>query len=363
MSSAGKDISPLAGEAGVPPEALANSRAGELADAIAKDPGNYADHLQMLTDLKLVLAREYADIFYENKYESRRPSTEFLWNLAALLPDFNTDCLYQKRASFISTCAAVFLGWILGGFLGTFLGFLGLGGEIWRPLAILLLLWIGEYLGANPRARNILLTVLGLGGLLRFASAVTGGIIRFTTFGAWRNAIFGGARLPNIFKCAWLFFGSLLVFVFLAKKISGLDVAAFRSSLTTQIMQRLALMGFVFEEMDKQDSLLAQCQKELAEDSKSPACPRTNCELALGLLSLLETLDEPTRRYLSEKLAAVGYVPKNEDADDLIWNDEIHDPLYDTIGLINNGDHFKVLRKPFQSGNKLVKGHAQRLDK
>lgn len=341
-------------------EELARSRAAEVTEGIAEEPNNYASHSRLLTDLKLAIIQGWADAFYQNKYESIRPPAEFLWNLAQDLPDFNADALYQKRSTLISLAAAVFLGWVLGGFLATFLGFLGLGGEIWRPAAIFCLLWAEEYLAANPRARNIVLAILGLGGLARFAASAAAGLIRFSSFGGWRQAIFGSGSLPNIFKAGWLFFGSFFIFVFLSKKITGLDFTAFQHSLASQIAQRLKLANFVFEQIDERNIALEQYRNKYEKPGSNGKCPKKDCSLALSVLSLLDNFDPGIRHYLTEKLAEAGYSIKSAESNDLIWDNAIHAPIYDTIGLINDGDRFKILRPAYKSGDKLIKGHAQR---
>ncbi len=43
-----------------------------------------------------------------------------------------------------------------------------------------------------------------------------------------------------------------------------------------------------------------------------------------------------------------------------MWDDAQHDELYDTVGLVRNGDRCRVLRRYSRSGDTVVKGHVQR---
>lgn len=342
-------------------DSLARKMADNLADEIADNPRDYALCAQSLEDLKLRTAREAAEIHYADKFDVPRPDEAFIWNLAQDMPPFKAEALYQKRTSLISIGAAVFLGWLAGGLLATLLGFLGMGGEILRPLAIFGIIWLGEYLGANPRARNILLTALGLGGLARFAASAAAGFVRFATFGNLRQAIFGSAAMPNIFKSAWLFMGAFFVFIFLAKKITGLDIAAFRQDMAVQIKQRIKLAEFIFSEIDQRNAALEACRAAGAEASENSLSIQKNRDLAIALISVLDSLNPATRHFLREKLAAAGYEARDPETDFPIWNSKEHEGLYDTIGLINDGDHFRVLKKAYKDGGRMVKGHAQRV--
>lgn len=345
-------------------EDAAREMASSLADAIGKTPKDYAAIRQKLEDLKVALIRQEADIFYSDKPDLPRPTESFIWTLAQDMPDFSMDTLYEKRSTLFSIGAAVFLGWIIGGIISTLLGFVGLGGEILRPLCIFFMIWLGQFLEANPRARKIMLAILGLGGLARFAAAAAGGLVRLTTgFAGWGRLIFWGAR-PNIFKCVWLFVGAFFVFIFLSKKITGMDLMAFRGTLEEGIAQRMRLCGDIFETLAKSDDKLLKYQLKFEGMADSQLCPKSGCALASAIMSMLDSFDPETRHYLRDKLENAGYrlaAPADEAYP--LWNSAEHEPLYDTIGLINDGDHFRILREAYRKGDKLVKGHAQRVTK
>ncbi len=319
--------------------------------AIQEKPKDIAGHRRLLSDLKYSLCEEAASL---TKYTS---DAERLWAFAHDFPDFETCGLYRARAALPALAAAVFLGWLLGGILATALGFLGLGGEILRPCAILACLWLEEYLGSNPRARRILLTVLGLGALGRFAAALAAGMVRF---GGIRQLIFGGAARPNIFKSLWLWFGAFFLYVFFAKKISGLDAASFQTDLAGQIRQRLELACLIFTELRERDATLALLEGS-AQAKGGAACANNSCQLALAVLSILDSLDSGKRRYLESCLGQMGFNILDNDEAYLIWDEQSHPQKYNLVGMAANGDRCRILERPHETGGKLVKGLAQRV--
>lgn len=334
-------------------EEFANIAAAEAAAAIQRKPGDIAGHKQILYDLKLSLCQEAV------RLSGTSPDDELVWALAGDLPDFNVASLYRTRSSFLSLAITVFLGWFLGGMLATMLGFLGLGGEIWRPALILASLWLEEYLGANPKARKILLAVLGLGALGRFAASLAGGMVRLTGIGSIRQLIFGAGPRPNIFKSLWLWLGAFFLYIFFAKKIAGLDIHSFQTELAVQIEERLKMMCAIFTELDARDSSLAAYMAE--RNLSSDTCSKKNCELAKAAISMLDSLDAGHRRYLKSCLARAGYEVLDSDSDYLVWNSAVHSAEYETLGLARDGDRCRILERPHKNGDALARGLVQRV--
>lgn len=334
-------------------EEFAQTAATDAIAAIQRKPDDIAGHRQILHDLKLAICQEAA------RLSGAGPDDELVWSFASDLPDFETGSLYRARSSFLSLGIAVFLGWLLGGLLATLLGFLGLGGEVWRPCAILASIWLLEYLGANPKARKIFLTVLGLGALGRFAASLAAGMARLSGFGGIRQLIFGAGPRPNIFKSLWLWFGAFFLYIFFAKKITGLDIASFKYSLAEQIGQRLALMRAVFAQLGERERALAMF--EAGDAAVAGACPKRDCGLAHAAISLLDSLDAGRRRYLKSCLAQAGYEVLDGDADYLVWDSAKHAGEYETLGLARDGDKCRILERPHKNGDILNKGLAQRV--
>lgn len=340
---------------------FASQLSAEVTATFQKFPDNFTLHQQTLIDLKQKVTDTAAELEEDGSLGNLADRGELLWSLAMHLPDFDTDSLYQKRASLASIAVAILLGWFLGGLLATFMGFLGLGGEILRPLTIFAFIWLGEWFSTNTNARRLLLTALGLGGLARFTSLVVGGMFRFSSFGALRQAIFGAAR-PNIFKSFWLMGGALFILLLLSKKIAGMDLPAFRQSLQLQIGQRLNFLYYTLKELDSRDESLKKLSFDKNEKDFSRKCPKASCSLATAVLDVLGSLEPNNRAYLKSELENVGFSPREDDngTEYFIWNSETHSPLYETIGIVRNGDRCRVLKAPYTVDGKIVRGHAQR---
>lgn len=333
-------------------EDFADKTAGEVVKAIQGKPDDIEGHRQALHDLNLAICQESCRL-------AGYPPDELVWAFANDLPNIETFSLYKTRTPLLSLTAAVFLGWLLGGFLATILGFLGMGGEIWRPLAILASLWLEEYLGANPKARRILLVLLGFGALARFAGAIAAGIVRLSGIGGIRQLIFGAAR-PNILKSLWLWFGAFFLYVFFAKKITGLDIASFRHELAEQISQRLKLMCLVFLELGSRNQTL-ELLENTENASRQADSAKMSRELAGAAMSILDSLNDGQRRYLAGCLERAGYEVLDSGEDFLVWDEAVHAGKYETIGLVRNGDKCRILERPHKTGGLLAKGLAQRV--
>ena len=381
-------LAPASGEA---PAALTELSPGELSaaarladeasDAIAAAPKDLAAHARVLHDLKLALV-ELADRGEAPAQESAEdsatatgavqtgetaekvapvlPHADLVWDLARALPDFSTQALYQKRSSLAAMAGMAVFGWFLGGLASTVLGWLDLGGDILRAFGVWAMFWLSEYLSANPRARRGLLTVLGMGALGRFAMSAMSGMLRLTSWGSIRQAIFGAGRLPNIFKVGWLLFGAFFVLVFLSKKITALDMTAFRHSLREQAEERLRLAAFVLGEVETRDAALAELRDQLDEAAEGGAPGRAGDALARDMLAMLDGLDANARRFLLQRLSAAGYTPESADADWLIWEPARDAELYDTVGLVREGDRCRILRRAMRTPTGVTRGLVQR---
>lgn len=371
--------------------AAANRLADETADAIAAVPGDYAAHGRLLHDLKLAVV-EMADQGAPAALppeesgggKGARPvdmapvtdggeevppvadaaggaaHADMVWDLARALPDFSTEALYQKRSSLAAMAGMALFGWFLGGLASTVLGWFGLGGDILRAFGVWAMFWLSEYLSANPRARHGLLAVLGLGALGRFAVSAMSGMLRIGSWGSLRQAIFGMGRLPNIFKVGWLLFGAFFVLVFLSKKITALDMTAFRHSLREQVKERLELAAFVLGEVERRDAALAELRDRLDEATEGDDPRRSADALARDLLGMLDGLDADARRFLLQRLSAAGYAPERADEDWLVWEPETHAALYDTVGLVRRGERCRILRRAMHTPRGVARGLVQR---
>ena len=359
----------------------ADRLADEASDAIAAAPRDFAAHARALHDLKLALveladrgeapAQEGAEIAAGPDSPTPAaedaaaalpglPHADLVWDLARALPDFSTEALYQKRSSLAAMAGMAVFGWFLGGLASTVLGWLGLGGDILRAFGVWAMFWLSEYLSANPRARRGLLTLLGMGALGRFAVSAMSGMLRLTSWGSIRQAIFGVGRLPNIFKVGWLLFGACFVLVFLSKKSTALDMTAFRHSLREQAEERLRLAAFVLGEVESRDAALAELRDRLDEEADGEAPRRAGDALARDMLAMLDGLDPDARRFLLQRLSAAGYAPESADADWLVWDPARDAELYDTVGLVQEGDRCRILRRAMRTPSGVTRGLVQR---
>ena len=278
-----------------------------------------------------------------------------------MLPGYDTAGFYRTRSSFLALALAVLLGWFAGGIVSTLFGFVGLGGEILRPAAIFGAVWLEDYLSTNPRARRIMLAFLGMGMLTRYAAALAAGMVRFTSFASLRSLIFGSLPKINIFKATWLWFGALIMFAFFAKKQTGFDSVLARESLTRQIEQQLALCVYVFFRFKLHTEESQSLRLSLEEKAGSGKCPLKNCGLAETVINMLDTLKPDQRHHLGDALAQAGYDVQNREDTWLIWNAAEHEPLYNALGLVRDGDKCIVLSRPYQVGNEMIKGTVQRM--
>lgn len=331
------------------PDAAFSAQAGELAAkaarAMEKEPKNYTAHKVILYDLNSELTAYCAKKFFaENEYLS-----DLAPALSCELPPFSTDILYEKRQNLAAMAGMTLLGWFLGGALSGLLSLVGMGGDILRVGAVFAMFWLSEYLSANPGARKIILAVLGLSGLSRMAASALGGFVGITGI---RQAIFGMGRLPNIFKTTWLFLGSFFVFVFMAKKVDGLNIAAFEQSLKEQIEERLKLVYFVFSEISARDG---------ENGARSAGSCGKSCPLAEEVLSMLDGLPPQKTAHLLQALKLCGFEP-HDAGKWLIWDDGEHRDLYEPVGLVKNGDRCLILSRPLTKDGKTIRGRVQRMD-
>ncbi len=337
--------------------------ADETLKKIASFPGDYAQHRQLLADLKEDLVAQCAtkSAHTAMPHMAGMPDMpeELRWSLARDMPDFSTDALYVKRYSLLSMASIVFLGFFVGGLLSGLLGLIDMGGGILRVGAVLGMLYGAEYLSGNPKARTRLLVFLGLGTLATFAASLAAGILRLTSWADFKSAVFGASGGPGLLKRLYLLLGATFLFVLLAKKNTSLDVEAFRLSLRRQAQERARYLATFFSVWGKLHAEIDALSETGHQHRHAGKCPRNDCPLALGLAHLLDGMDEQSRHFISEQLVFMGYTP-GEGVSHILWDEEAHAALYDTVGLVGNGDRCRVLRRYTHVGDNIVKGHVQK---
>ncbi|MGE9986361.1 adenosine deaminase [Desulfovibrio sp. SGI.169] len=343
------------------PEKSAARLADAAVEQIAAFPEDYAQHQRILYDLKTALADLGAAERAGAGTRGVALSDELRWRLAGDMPDFSTEALYRKRSSLASLGGIVFLGYLLGGLLSTLLGWLGMGGDIIRVAAVCAMFYASECLSANPGARLRLLAFLGLGTLAGLAAGLMSGMLRLTSWAGVKRAVFGGGdSAPGLLKRCCLLLGAAFLFVFLSKKVTALDVTAFRHSLQKQAAARMRCLLAFFDELDRREAELTELKGRLHSDPNSVKCPKNDCLLARDVIGMLDGFDADARAFLVEKLAAVGYETDGGEGDFLIWNGAEHEKLYETVGLVRDGERCRILRRHYQAGGRIVRGYAQR---
>lgn len=343
-------------------ETVAASFADEVCEYVAKNPDDPEALKRRLQDIKYELVKAGAELEAGEGLLPIRDRAEFMWALAQKLPNFDSSALYHTRATVVSMAAAVLVGWLLGGLLSGLLNLIGMGGDILRAAAIFAAIWASEYLSVNPRARRILLLIFGLGGLARFAGMLAGGLVRFSGFGGLRQMIFGAAR-PNFFKGLWLMLGAVFLLIFFSRKTGSLDMAAFRASLAGQIGQSLSLVCFVLREVARRDEAIGQYAREKEKSPEMLARQEADANLRAALMSLLDSLDADKRLYLAEKLRRAGMDIQAPGDDYLVWNSKEDAAMYNTVGLVRDGDFCRILNRARMEDGRMVKGHVQRVEK
>lgn len=336
-------------------ESIASDLAKKTCEFVAGHPDNTEAIKKELVDLKHSLVRDAASYRTRDSLSSIRDEPELLYSLAQALAAPDLKSLFQTRTSFLSLAVAVIIGWIVGGLLSGVLSFFSLGGDILRAATIFLTVWGSEYLTSNPRARRIFLTCLGLGGLIRFAGMAAGGLVRLANPLSWRALIFPG-KLP-FFKGVWLMTGAFFIVVFFSKKSSGIDIPVFRETLEAWILENMRLVLFILEQIDDRDAKI-RTLKEDSESGEKDALLRKQRDVIASLIELRDSLNADQRTYLNQKLSQAGIESSADEY--IIWNSLEHEALYDTVGLINDGDRARVLRPVENWHGKIVKGRAQR---
>ena len=323
-------------------------------EKIPSFPRDFVQHRQLLSDLK----EELVDLCAAKAASADIPE-DLRWSLARDMPDFSTGALYVKRYSLPSMAGIVFLGFFVGGLLSKLLGLIDMGGEIIRVATVLGMLYGAEFLAGNPRARSRLLLLLGLGALTTFAASMVAGVLRLASWADFKSAVFGSSGAPGLLKRLYLLLGAAFLFVLLAKKTTALDMAAFRISLEQQAQARARNLMTFFTAWEQLRTELDSLREQGQVDTHTGRCPRNDCPLALGVIHLLDGMNTEARRFLSEQLAFMGYNP-GEGLSHIVWDDALHAELYDTVGLVRNGDRCRVLRRYSRSGDTVVKGHVQK---
>lgn len=338
---------------------IAQEFAMQTSDQILKNIDNNASISHILSDLKEKVLKQAVELanFTSASLSDLEDSNEFLWDLNRNLPDFTSAFLYSSKMSMISIAAAVFLGWLAGGFLAAFLDLFHLGGGIIQAGAIFTAIYLEEQISSNPQIRNKILKYLGWGSLTAFAARVAAGMFRFAGnlfSGGLFRSIFGSLR-PNIFKGAWLLIGVFFIFVFFSKKRAAPNINLFREELKKEIISRLNflclvlnLTGRLCNEIDKLKAK-ENSGKNLLEESS----------IITGIIDILDSLPDPQKSYLEDKLRQSGFVLENSGNRHFIWNEK-SPKLYNPIGFISHGDECIILKKPIIFKDKIIKGMAQK---
>ena len=308
-------------------------------EKIPSFPRDFAQHRQLLSDLK----EELVDLCAAKAASADIPE-DLRWSLARDMPDFSTDALYVKRYSLPSMAGIVFLGFFIGGLLSKLLGLIDMGGEIIRVATVLGMLYGAEFLAGNPRARSRLLLFLGLGALTTFAASMVAGVLRLASWADFKSAVFASRGAPGLLIRLFLLLEAAFLFVLLAKKTTALEMAPFRLSLTQPALARARNLKTFFTPWDQLRTEMDSLREQGQADAQTGKCPRSDCPLALGVIHLLDGMNEEARRFLTEQLAFMGYNPGEGDSH-IVWDDAQHAELYDTVGLVRNGDRCRVLRR------------------
>lgn len=328
----------------------------EYAQKIGKHSDDAAYAASALQDLKLQVIRRAADLAGFDASSSS--GMDLLWNAAHNMPDFSPDIFSSRRMSAISLGCAVLLGWLLGGVCSGLLGLVNMGGDILRPLAIFMAVWLQDYFAVNASARKYFLKIFGWTALAGIAARVCAGILRF---GAGLRAIFPlGAARPGIFRAFWLALGLCVIFVLFSGKRGKADKELCQKALAAEIESRLVLLCLFFEEIADRENHL---QALLADAGDASAvCRIKDCELAHAVMELMDFLTESQKSFLLRKLQKLGFKPVPVENNKFVWNGERDGKLYETVGLVKDGDVCLVLVRPAEYDGIVKKGLVQRLD-
>ncbi len=137
----------------------------------------------------------------------------------------------------------------------------------------------------------------------------------------------------------------------MAKKVDGLNIAAFEESLKEQIAERLKLVYFVFSEISAASGV---------ENSGRSACGKS-CPLAEEVMSMLDGLPPQKTAHLLQALRLCGFEP-HDAGKWLVWDEAEHRDLYEPVGLVKNGDRCLVFSRPLTKDGKTIRGRVQRMD-
>lgn len=361
------------------PAAVAAQLAATASDKIAASPSDPALHRQILYDLSTDLVQTCARAWSGDK---PIPQT-LLDGLTRNLPEFSTASLYTTRTPPMTLAILVLAGFFLGGLASSLLDFVSLGGEVIRVATVWAVLQFSDLLAARPGLRRGLLAVLGLGALIPFVGRLlTGQFATGLAGGGLARAILGKAAPMGFLRRYWLLAGGSVLFLLCRRKLTGLDLAAFGPDLEKQIAQRIRLVQAYVDDLE-QYAILTGPAIGMAEEkaAENGPCRRRDCSLALGLAELLPGLPDSPAAYLARRMTEMGFVtpplakaPEDErqggavapdDETDkaltIVWRAEDHAHLYETVGLVRDGDTCIVLEQPCQTGDKVRKGHVQKI--
>ena len=95
-------------------------------------------------------------------------------------------------------------------------------------------------------------------------------------------------------------------------------------------------------------------------DRQPDLCPREKCRLASDVLRHLDSMPPELGKLLAESLVRVGFAPDSPNEDFIIWKKDEHEKLYDTIGLVRDGDKCLILERAYTRDGKVTRGKVQR---
>ena len=151
--------------------------------------------------------------------------------------------------------------------------------------------------------------------------------------------------------------GAFFTVVFFSRKISGLNLAGFQEKLADRIAADMRLVAYVLDQFEARDAR-ARALREAAESREKDETIKKQRAALASVLKIRDSLGEDQKKFVDQSLARAGVGASSEDY--IVWSSRDCDELYDTIGLIADGDLARILR-PYESWDgRVTKGLAQK---
>lgn len=332
---------------------IADSLAANVFTALQTSRDDPAGCKVILNDLKMQLSKKAASL---SGLDPALPDNlDLIWKVSHALPPFTLKYDQGRRMSALSLAMAISFGWIAGGLVSGFLNFFYLGGEILRPVAIFLFVWLADYLSVNDSSRKRFLKIFGWSALAGIASRIAAGIFRFGS--GWR-AFLPGVAKPGFFRSLWLMLGLAVIFIFFSGKRTSQTIFLDKDALASEIQGRLNILCLLFEEINKANSRVAL---ELQAGKDNRAALEAQTDLNKVIVDILDSLPPPQREFLGQKLELAG-IRDLEVHNEFVWRESTDRQLYDGLGMVSDGDRVAVIRKPVEQRGRIEKGLVQRID-